>query len=395
MKKKILFIEEGLGIGGAEKSLLAILSLIDYSKYDVDLFLFRHNGAFMDMIPKNVNLLPLSKDFALYEKNKKLSPLNFLKKGKLKKFFYSSMYLLNSAIHKIILKKEYIGWNFVKNFFTSLDKEYDVAISFLEKKTIYFNIDKVKAKKRIGFVHIDYSRYPYNYRMDKKYFKEFNNIATVSQHCKEVLEEIFPEYKNKFVVIKNMILVDLIEKMSRESIDWNNDDFIKIVTVARLTKQKGIDNGILVCKSLIDKEYKIKWYVVGTGNDKEKLTNLIKEKKLEENFILLGAKTNPYKYMKNCDIYVQPSRFEGYGITIAEAKSLGKPIIATDIPEFKEQIVNEKTGLLVKNNEDMVKAIERIINNKELKNILVQNLNNDKNIANEIELNKLYEIIEK
>ena len=99
--------------------------------------------------------------------------------------------------------------------------------------------------------------------------------------------------------------------------------------------------------------------------------------------------------MKECDIYVQPSRFEGYGITVAEAKALRKPIVATNIPEFEEQIVNEKTGLLVKDNEGMVKAIERIINNKELKNIFVKSLSNDKNIANETELNKLYEIIEK
>ena len=362
MKKKILFIEEAVGIGGAEKSLLAVLSLIDYSKYDVDLFLFRHNGALMDMLPKNINLIPLAENFALYEKNKKLSPLSFIKKGKFKNTFYASMYLINSAIHKIFLKKEYIGWRFVKNFFPALDKEYDVAISFLEKKPIYFNVDKVKAKKRVGFVHIDYNKYPYNYKMDNKYFKEFNNIATVSEHCKEVLEEIFPEYREKFIVIRNMILVNLIKKMSEENVEWDKDESIKILTVGRLTEQKGIDNGILVCKELINKGYKVKWYVVGTGDDKEKLTKLIKEKNLEEIFILLGAKTNPYKYMKACDIYVQPSRFEGYGITIAEAKTLKKPIVATNIPEFQEQIINEKTGLLVNNNKEMVKAIEELIN---------------------------------
>lgn len=184
MKKKILFIEEGLGIGGAEKSLLAILNLLDYSKYEVDLFLFRHTGEFMNMLPKEVNLLKVSEDFSLFEENKKASPLNFLKKYNIKATVYSSLYLINSGIYKIkkehIKNKEYIGWNFLKNLFKPLEKEYDVAISFLEKKTIYFNVDKVKAKRRIGFVHIDYSKYPYNYKMDKKYFKEFNNIATVS-----------------------------------------------------------------------------------------------------------------------------------------------------------------------------------------------------------------------
>ena len=400
MKKKILFIEEGLGIGGAEKSLLAILNLLDYSKYEVDLFLFRHTGEFMNMLPKEVNFLKASKDFALFEENKKVSPLNFFKKHNVKATFYSSLYLINSGIYKIkkehIKNKEYIGWNFLKNLFKPLEKEYDVAISFLEKKTIYFNVDKVKAKRRIGFVHIDYSNYPYNYKMDKKYFKEFNNIVTVSNHCKEVLENIFPEYKEKFLVIKNMILVNLIEEKAKEKVRLKeeNEETIKIVTVGRLVNQKGIDNGIFVCKALIDEGYKVRWYVVGKGKDKEKLENLIKTNNLEENFILLGAKTNPYKYIKICDIYVQPSRFEGYGITVAEAKALKKPIVATDIPEFREQIINKKTGILCKDNNELKCGIKLLIEDKNLRKKLIDNLKKENEESNTLELKKLYEIIE-
>ena len=402
MKKKILFIEEGLGIGGAEKSLLAILNLLDYSKYEVDLFLFRHTGEFMNMIPKEVNLLPLSKDFVLFEQNKKVSPLNFLRKHNIKATFYSSLYLINSGIYKVFLKKEhiknkeYIGWNFLKNLFKPLEKEYDVAISFLEKKTIYFNVDKVKAKRRIGFVHIDYSKYPYNYKMDKKYFKKFNNITIVSNHCKKVLENIFPKYKEKFLVIKNMILVNLIEKEAEERVNWKeeNNEIIKIVTVGRLVNQKGIDNGILVCKALVDEGYKVRWYVVGKGKDKEKLENLIKINNLEENFILLGAKTNPYKYIKNCDIYVQPSRFEGYGITIAEAKALKKPIVATDIPEFREQIIDKKTGILCKDNSELKNGIKLLIEDKNLRKKLSCNLKKENEASSILEIKKLYEVIE-
>ena len=402
MKKKILFIEEGLGIGGAEKSLLAILNLLDYSKYEVDLFLFRDTGEFMNMLPKEVNLLKASEDFALFEENKKVSPLSFFKRNNIKATFYSSLYLINSGIYKIVLKKEhiknkeYIGWNFLKNLFKPLEKEYDVAISFLEKKTIYFNVDKVKAKRRIGFVHIDYSKYPYNYKMDEKYFKKFNNIATVSNHCKEVLENIFPEYKEKFLVIKNMILVNLIEKEAEEKVNWKeeNNETIKIVTVGRLVNQKGIDNGILVCKALIDEGYKVRWYVVGKGKDKEKLENLIKTNNLEENFILLGAKTNPYKYIKNCDIYVQPSRFEGYGITIAEAKALKKPIVATDIPEFREQIIDKKTGILCKDNSELKNGIKLLLEDKNLRKKLSENLKKENESSNILELKKLYEVIE-
>ncbi len=395
MKKKILFIEESLDIGGAEKSLLTILSLLDYSKYDVDLFLFKHEGAFMKLLPQEVNLLSKDENFSLYNKNRKISFLTFIRILDFKRAFWSIKYLIKCLFTNKVLKKEYIGWKEISHFFNSIQKEYDVAISFLEKKSFYYNIDKVNAKKRIGFIHIDYSQYPYEYKLDKKYFKYFNNIATVSDHCKEVLENIFPEYREKFCVIKNMISIDMINKMADEEVILKkHEDDIVIVTVGRLVEQKGIDNAILVCKELVDAGYPIRWYSVGKGVDKEKLEKMIEERNLKNNFILAGPQLNPYKYMKACDIYVQPSRFEGYGITVAEAKALRKPIVATNIPEFQEQILNKKTGLLVKSNEEMVNAIEKIINNKELKNIFIENLKNDKNFVNKSELNKLYKLID-
>ena len=128
MKKKILFIEESLDIGGAEKSLLTILSLLDYSKYDVDLFLFKHEGAFMSLLPKEVNLLPKDKNFNLYNKNRKLSFLTFAKVLDFKRAFWSVKYLVKCLFTNKILRKEYIGWEEISHFFDEIPKEYDVAI---------------------------------------------------------------------------------------------------------------------------------------------------------------------------------------------------------------------------------------------------------------------------
>ena len=193
-----------------------------------------------------------------------------------------------------------------------------------------------------------------------------------------------------------MILVNLIEEKAKEKVRLKeeNEETIKIVTVGRLVNQKGIDNGIFVCKALIDEGYKVRWYVVGKGKDKEKLENLIKTNNLEENFILLGAKTNPYKYINLCDIYVQPSRFEGYGITVAEAKALKKPIVATDIPEFREQIIDKKTGILCKDNNELKYGIKLLIEDKNLRKKLIDNLKKENEESNTLELKKLYEIIE-
>lgn len=395
MKKRILFIEEGLGIGGAEKSLLTILQNFDYEKYEVDLFLFNYRGEFMNLLPEQVNLLGLDNDFSVFDEHRKISPILFAKKFKFKKSINSLLYLFHAAYSNLILKKEYIGWEYIKNIFSPLNKEYDVAISFLERKTFYFNVDKVKSKKKIGFVHIDYHKIDYDYELDKKYFKDMNKIATVSEHCKEVLKEIFPEYKNKFLVIKNMVSDKLIRECAKVELDIKIDnDCTNIVTVGRLTYQKGMDNAVLVCKQLVKDGYNVKWYVVGTGDQREELEEMIKDNKLENNFVLLGAKLNPYKYMNFADIYVQPSRFEGYGITIAEAKILNKPIVASNIPEFQEQIINNRTGSLAENNDEMVKCIEKLIDSKELRDKYSSELNNlDSNISLE-ELRKLYSIIE-
>lgn len=374
-KKKILFVIESLRIGGAEKSLLTILNLLDYTKYEVDLFLFKHNGDFLPMIPSQVHLLEESKSYKIFSDNRKMSPLKFLTKLDFKKVYHSSIWLFQTLISKIKKEKLYIGWNHVKYFFDTIEKEYDTSIAFLERKTIYFNIDKVKSKNKIGFIHNDYSIYPYDDKLDRYYFKYYNKIATVSEHCKDVLIQIFPEYKDKFMVIKNMVSKELIKKLSQEKIINNKLDknSIKIVSVGRLVKQKGFDQAIIICKKLVENNINIQWYIIGEGEERNHLESLIKGYQLENNIFLVGADTNPYKWINIADIYVQPSRFEGYGITVAEAKTLNKPIVASDIPEFRELLSNEK-GLLSKNINDFVTNIEKIINDKKLKTKLINNL---------------------
>lgn len=391
-KKKVLFVMESLRIGGAEKSLLTILNLIDYDKYDIDLFLFRHSGEFFNMIPDKVNLLNESKNYRLFSDNRKLSPIRFLFRLDFKNFYHSFRWLIKALGSRIKNKNLFIGWEDIKYFFDDLDNNYDTAIAFLERKTFYFTKDKVKAKNMIGFIHNDYSIYPYDDKLDRYYFKYYNKIATVSDHCKDVLTDLFPEDKNKFLVIKNMVSKNLIEQLSKEKLtNYKLDkNSINIISVGRLVKQKGFDRAIEICKKLIDDGININWYVIGDGEERKNLENAIKNYKLENDFFLVGSDTNPYKWIEQADIYVQPSRFEGYGITVAEAKVLNKPIVASLIPEFKELLNNDK-GLLANDIDEFVKSIKLLINDNELKNKLVNNLKKEK-VSLE-ELDKLYEII--
>lgn len=392
-KLKVIFIMETLGIGGAEKSLVTILSLIDYEKYDVDLFLFEADGEFMSLLPEKVNLLKCDENYLIFQNNFKVAGLNFLQKQDFRRSYHSIMWLIKCAFIKIFTKKEYIGWGHLRYVFSNIDQKYDVAVGFLEKKSIYYTIDKVKAERKIGFIHNDYSRIPHDLKLDMRYFEKLYCIPTVSEHCKDVLNEYFP-YRNKFTVIKNMVPTDVIRNMALEPINYDHNDFVNICTVARLEKQKGIDDAVNVCKKLVNSGFNIRWFVIGEGSERKNLEKLISDFELKENFILLGSNKNPYKFMNFSDIYVQPSRYEGYGITVAEAKVIRKPIVASDIPEFREQIEHLKTGILCSNTDQMVDSIIELVENSRLRETLTENLKFEDNDANLSEIRKIHEILD-
>ncbi len=168
-----------------------------------------------------------------------------------------------------------------------------------------------------------------------------------------------------------------------------------LVTVGRLVPEKGLENAITVCNMLIEHNYDVKWYIIGDGVEKENLKKKIIEYDLQDKFILLGAQKNPYKWMKNCDIYVQTSKIEGFGITVYEAKMLAKPIVVSEIPAFQEQILNGVNGYLAKNNEIMYNKIVEIIENKDgIAEQFVENLKEENNRENKEELEKLYEVMD-
>ncbi|MDK0703815.1 glycosyltransferase [Clostridium perfringens] len=396
MKKKILFVMESLGIGGAEKSLITLLSNLDYLKYDVDLFLFYQKGEFLELLPKEVNLIEVPENFKIFIKNPKESVNELVKKRKFKLLMIKGLEILNLVINKFILKKEYIGWNYIVKSIDTIPKNYDVAVAFLEKKSIYFTVDKVNAKKKIGWIHTDYEKVEHDYKTDNKYFNKIDNIVTVSNHCREVLINKFGSCKSKVNVIPNIISPNLILKMANQEGNYefySNNSNIKICTVCRLIKEKGIDIAIECCELLVKRGINLEWIVVGEGAERENLQKLINKRNLNDRFKLIGSRANPYPYIKKCDIYVQPSRVEGFGITLAEAKVLRKPIVASNIPEFIEQIENGITGVIYKDIQEMINSIENLVLDMSFREMLIMNLKNiNMNNINEIE--KLEELLE-
>lgn len=396
MKKKILFVIPSLTSGGGERSLVNLVTQIDYSMYEVDLFMFSHEGLFMELIPKEVNVLPLPNDYRLFTLPLIHSIRKLILKGKVKlsvnRFLFSMKHRRTSNMS---IREQY-NWKYLAASIFRLDKQYDTAIGFLEKTSIYFCVDKVQAKRRIGWIHTDYDKLGMDPAFDIPYFRKLNHIVTVSDECANIVVNRFPALYDKVNVIHNIISPAVIRDLAQQSdtdLFERSDNRIVILSIGRLTVEKGFELAVEACRMLLDKGYDVHWHIIGDGEEWENLTNLIVHYGVENQFQLLGLKANPYPYLAQADIYVQTSRFEGKSIAVDEAKILAKPIVITRFNTAKDQINDEVDGLIVDMNADAVATgIERLIIDNDLRSRLANRLS-DLDLGTEDEINKLYSLM--
>ncbi|WP_169086943.1 glycosyltransferase [Paenibacillus sp. PL91] len=393
MKMKLLFVMNNLNCGGAEKSLLSLLQTIDYARFDVDLYLFKHEGIFLSKIPRAVNLLEEPVHYRYFDMSMKLAIMDCLKKGRIDLAFARLRAGYIFFTEKNPARCEQRVWKYLSKTLPALHKRYDAAIGFLEKNPVYFSIEKANAAKKIGFIHNDYDKLRMDPFLDAPYFAQLDHLVTVSDGCGEVLIQRFPQHSQKVKVIHNIVSPSMIHEMSEEETGFAPNNGIKIVSIGRLNYQKGFEMAIEACKVLVDKGYNVKWYVIGEGEDRSKLEQLILQHQLDRHFHLLGLKENPYPYMKEADIYVQSSRFEGKSIAIDEAKILNKPIIVTNFSTAKDQIVHNQNGLIVDMNaEALADGIKLLIDDEKLRDSLVGQLSKE-HYGTEMEIEKLYALI--
>lgn len=347
--KRVMFVIGSFHYGGVGKVLYDLVRLINSEEYEITIYSIYNKGAYKNLIPENIKF-----KYILDTENKfKEKLFNFMIYRFPNKFFY-----------KLFIK----------------DK-YDVEIAFMENyPTKIVACSPNKKSKKIAWVHTDliknmYSDSIYNSIDDhKKAYERFDDIICVSKASQASFEKKF-NIKGNVHTIYNPIKYEEIIKKSNEL--GFNDKYsgIRILTVGRLSKEKGQDMIISVASSLKNKNYDFKWYLIGDGNIKEDLQNEILEKKLNNNVILLGEKENPYPYIKQCDIYVQASRYEGYCMALKEAIIFKKPIVTTNFSGAIEQLENGKTGLIVDVNEEKIlEAVCELIKNRELRKNIVYNL---------------------
>lgn len=369
-----------MNIGGTEKALLTMLNEIDDSKYDITLLMLEEYGGFLNEIPSFVKV-------KYVDEYKSIKPfVNEPPKILIKRLIKNKAYLtglstlLNYSISKITNNISYYYKYILKNI-KGIDEEYDLAVAYAGPMDFitYFVLNKIKAKKKVQWIHFDITKIGFNRKFAKRNYKKFDKIFVVSEAGKEKLINLIPALNNKVEAFFNIISCNLLENMSKNEKSFNDlFNGVRILTVGRLSKEKGQELTINVLSRLKNEGYKVRWYCIGDGPEKDNYRNRIKSLDIENDYILLGSKLNPYPFMKDCDIYVQPSKHEGYCITLGEARCFDNPIVTTNFTGANEQIKNEITGLVCDISEQGIyQAIKRLLDNKELYKDIRSNLSNE------------------
>ncbi|QWI56762.1 glycosyltransferase [Bacillus mycoides] len=386
--KRVLFMISSMNIGGVEKSLLSLLSVLPKDKYDVTVLMLEKKGGFLKQLPSWVKI----EEAAWFEsiKPKIMQP----PKKTIKEYFKNKRYIkaLNFLLSYVVSKKLKDRYVFYKEIFKDIPhnkNKYDIAIAYQGPTDIidYYVVNKVTSEKKISWVHFDVFQHQINTKLYEKLYDELDNIFVVSKEAQKHLIEKFPMVKSKTSVFFNIVLPDLINEMAKEKIEFDNGyKGMKIVTVGRLSKEKGQDLAIKVLSMLRKDGYDVRWYCIGEGENRAYYETLIGKYNLKQDFLLLGSTKNPYPYVNQSDIYVQTSRHEGYCLTLAEAKCLKKPIVTTNFTGAYEQIKNGHNGFIVEwNEEDLYNKIkylldQKIICEKITTDLLTEELNNIENI---------------
>lgn len=375
-----------LNVGGAEKSLVNLLNMLDYNQYQVDLFLFQQKGVFLKQIPSEVNVVDDRSVKVLFQS---ASETLKLQEKSYRDFFLIAIRYSASLIEKLKWKQfdqiRLHRWiDFYKKVIPNNNNKYDVAVAYAGGDTAYYMVDKVTADRKVYFFHSDYSKIDINADLERKYINQVDTLFTISDVCKQSLERLFPEKKSDIIVLNNLSSSELIWKLAKDYTPLEfkvNVGVIKLVSVGRLNPIKGFEMAVDAANILKKSGVSFRWVVVGEGEERKNLEEQIKRYGLEKEVLLVGLKENPYPYILNADVLVQTSRFEGKSVVLDEAKVLRTPAIITNYNSAHDQINDGVDGLIVKMNaEGIASGIKRCAGDRILLEKLTGHINIDQKL---------------
>ena len=386
-------------LGGAESALLGLLQSVDPDRVDVDVFIYDHRGELMKYIPTDkVNLLPEVVAYKMIER----PFVECVKAGQIGVAL--GRWLAGKTVdktpvpngkHDIRIFTRIADW--VEHFVPSIqpDVEYDLAISFLMPHN--YVIKKVRAKKKMGWIHTDYSTVYVDVDRELPVWSKLDYIGSISEEVGEKFLETFHSLNAKIFPIENILSSTFIRQRAEEeivSLD-SKSSTIKLLTIGRFSPQKKMEEIPAISRKITDNGIDVKWYIIGFGGEEiEHVVRCNMEKEgVVDKVILLGKQENPYPYIQACDIYVQPSRYEGKSITVREAQILCKPVIVTNYPTASSQIQDGVDGIIVPMDVDeCAKAMSKFIRDKEKQGEIVSYLKVH-DYGNENEIEKIYKLV--
>ncbi len=398
MKPRIFINLHYLEIGGAETSLIGLLQALDPERVDVDLFLNDHRGEMMQYVPEWVNVLPAVPEYTMIERPMKEA----LCKGFLRLVVAR---LWAKFLHHVYMRRKkpidgnaifgYVG-KYVTPVLPSLKifGQYDFAISYLMPHNVV--LDKVVAKKKVCWIHTDYTQIDVNTRLELPVWQAYDNIVSISEDVTRTFCQVFPSLRSKIIEMENILPTEMMKNRANEGRPADmtkKQDEKTLLTIARYSYPKRLEEIPAICRLLIDAGLNVKWYIIGYGGSDEYIRKAICEEGIEKRVILLGKRTNPYPYIQACDWYVQPSRYEGKSITVREAQVLCKSVIITAYPTATSQVKNGVDGIIVPMPiEDCADAMATAIRDELLQKNIIDYLSSHE-FGNKSEVEKLYRLI--
>ena len=359
MKEKIIFITKALWFGGIETALVNLLGHFDYDRYDVTLLVLQADLDMLDRVPDRCRVLIIDRDHRAG--NDRPYPYSRLFHMTEKTGHYSALHrkmMWTVPAIRAIENRLFIGH--VKK---TLAKEHFKTAVIYSDIVGEIAVRSIRADRFLMYYHHGAMRRVWH---DEIAYKKADRIIAVSENQARSLREFLPKYAGKICVIHNLADIEGIRQMGNEEAEDRFDrNKLNIVSVGRVSPEKGMDLAVRTCSRLVkDGFHDLQWWIVGGGPASKEVRELIRQTGMNDYVRMTGMKANPFPYIRLADLYVQPSRFEGYPMTVLEALVLGQPVISTDNPGAAEIIEDQRTGLLCPIDiEAIAESIEELFRN--------------------------------
>lgn len=327
---RVLFVLDSLNLGGAEKELVTLLGALPSDEFSVDVCLASAGGVYVSQVPAGMTVI-----------QPEVVPC-----GVVKRVVMATLLRLNRLIGRPVHPAQ-ITWWFAGTNHAELSGTYDVAVAYSQGFPTYFVASCVRASKKIAWVNTDYRKAGYRPGLDSGYYAAYDNIVCVSDSTLDIFRSRHPSTSDKLVVVRSFVDAAEVRSMAGDVSPFAGGEFFNIATVCRLSAPKGLDILVDAARRLVSMEVRFKWHLVGDGDMRPWVESQIRKFNLADCVVLHGAQANPFPYMSSCDVYCQPSTFEGFPRTVAEARALAKPIVVTNFQSAKDQIVDGENGLVV------------------------------------------------